>query len=79
MGVYYHSVIPPSLLNFECSLRTLRNEKNSCKLFLWDMYRTRGLEITIRNNLNYQYIKDVASYIYFLIGYEGSTFFLCQE
>jgi hypothetical protein len=66
--VYYQSVIPPSLLNFKCSLRTPtdsmmyqggpRNEKNH-KLFLWDMYRTRGLEITKRNNLNYQYIKDV--------------------
>ena len=64
-GVYYQSVIPPSLLNFECSLRTPtdsmmyqggpRNEKTHT-LFLWDMYRTRGLEINIRNNLNYQYI-----------------------
>ena len=47
-GVYCQRVIPPSFLNFECSLRTPtdsmmyqggpRNEKNSYKLFLWDIY-----------------------------------------
>ena len=66
-AVYYQNVIPPSLLNCECSLRTPTdsmmyqggpwNEKNSYKLFLWDMYRTRGLEITKGNILIYQYVR----------------------
>ena len=66
-AVYYQNVIPPSLLNCENSLRTPTdsmmyqggpwNEKNSYKLFLWDMYRTRGLEITKENILIYQYVR----------------------